>query len=687
MHTGAGEPVRDGALDRIRRVIRRDLLLVASTLVFAAAGVALALMVDRIGFLPEKGQLIEDEWKRGEIFPIEEGDRLSITAFNYLIALAQNRSSTNERDALTGAMERMVEKYPGIVRVALLRGDTVLIEAARPERERLQNDYTNSLLIKDGKRRVTRTPGGAQPGERRPDLESFGTVLIEYTTPPPSHQSQQLSVGLEKLVRTWRIRLALVLGGLLATYLAMLFGVLLPVRRVVGTIDVHAHDGAPSLLAETHSLLEEMHNNLARDATLARLSSRLREASSQTGVVDVADLARVIPNLVARHCAVDGVQAIIASLPESADTPCTILSMHGQDGFAWYPGDDFRDYLHARLRSHLGEGRPSIVVAFSERGSQTRRAVLLPGVIEGARAFLLAIHARPGARRDPSPWFRDYHERIAAELAVAARAVAARQREILAEKSKANVSLSRNLGHDLTNIIATAKLELIAMRQLMSIPPEQIAASRAKKQMLAESIEALLNTTKFMQEIVNLYRSFAYLSRPKFEEVDLADVCAEVCALFRLSISSSLNVTSEAQPGLPRIEVEPRLLRLALYNLLTNATDAIKRGTETQRGAGSIAVRLRAPSDNEIEIAVADDGPGIRSPDGRLLEPEEIGQVFRLGYTTKGEGEGDGLGLNWVQSIVVEFHGGRITARNTEPRGAEFAITLPLTRRSSESRG
>lgn len=684
MGPGAGDARPDGTLNRIRRIVRRDLLVLVTTIMFVAVGAAMAILVDRTGFLPEKGQVLEDAWKRGEIFPIQEGDRLSITAYNFLIAISQNRNATNEREALTGAMQRMVERNPGIVRVALTRGETTLIEVARPEREREQNNAGNSLLIWDGKRRVTRTPGGVQPGDHRPDLENFGLVVVEYTTPPPNAQSPRLQYELKNLVRTWRVRLVLVLGTLVTAYLVMMFGALLPVRRVVGTIDVHAHDGAPPLLGKAHSLLEEMHNNLARDATLARLSARLREASARPGVVEVADLARDIPDIVARHCAVEGVQAIIATIPDTADTPCTIHAMHGQDGFAWYPAEDFRDYLQARLRSHLEEGGASFVVAFSEHGSTTRRVVLLPVIVGQGRAFLLAVHAKPHQRRDPSPWFRDYYERIAAEIAVAARAVAARQREILAEKSKANVSLSRNLGHDLTNIIATAKLELIAMRQLMSIPPEQIAASPAKKQMLAESIEALLNTTKFMQEIVNLYRSFAYLSRPKFEEVDLAEVCAEVCALFRLSISSSLNVTSEAEPGLPRIEVEPRLLRLALYNLLTNATDAIKRGTDTQRGAGTINVRVRAAAEGELEIAVTDDGPGIRSPDGRLLEPEEIGQVFRLGYTTKGEGEGDGLGLNWVQSIVVEFHGGRVSARNIDPRGAEFAITLPTARRGGD---
>lgn len=65
---------------------------------------------------------------------------------------------------------------------------------------------------------------------------------------------------------------------------------------------------------------------------------------------------------------------------------------------------------------------------------------------------------------------------------------------------------------------------------------------------------------------------------------------------------------------------------------------------------------------------VEDTGPGI---------PENILQrIFEPYFTTKSPGEGTGIGLAMVHSIV-DSHGGRIVASNSA-RGARFTIYLPL---------
>ena len=77
--------------------------------------------------------------------------------------------------------------------------------------------------------------------------------------------------------------------------------------------------------------------------------------------------------------------------------------------------------------------------------------------------------------------------------------------------------------------------------------------------------------------------------------------------------------------------------------------------------------RSRAPR-GDVEIAIADDGPGI--------PPEVLPRIFDPFFTTKDVGEGSGLGLSIVHGII-ERHGGRIRVDSRVGEGTTFRITLP----------
>ena len=88
-----------------------------------------------------------------------------------------------------------------------------------------------------------------------------------------------------------------------------------------------------------------------------------------------------------------------------------------------------------------------------------------------------------------------------------------------------------------------------------------------------------------------------------------------------------------------------------------------------------ITLRARAalgkPAQPEVELEVADRGPGI--PD------DQLDKVFEKFYRLPREraGEGAGLGLSICRGIV-KAHGGRIWAENREGGGARLRFTLPV---------
>jgi C4-dicarboxylate-specific signal transduction histidine kinase len=149
-------------------------------------------------------------------------------------------------------------------------------------------------------------------------------------------------------------------------------------------------------------------------------------------------------------------------------------------------------------------------------------------------------------------------------------------------------------------------------------------------------------------------------------------------------MSSAAEIRFEPPDPAVALLVEPRLLKLALFNLFGNAQDAIRRLPSELQNAARIEVQILMGHDKkDVRIRVADSGPGIRTPDGRLANEEEIVRIFELGYTTKPGGQGEGLGLSWVRTILTEFHPGELTASNRTEGGAVFEWRIPSDWRPS----
>ena len=75
-----------------------------------------------------------------------------------------------------------------------------------------------------------------------------------------------------------------------------------------------------------------------------------------------------------------------------------------------------------------------------------------------------------------------------------------------------------------------------------------------------------------------------------------------------------------------------------------------------------------SPVPHQLEVEVADEGPGI---------PEDVRpRLFEKFVTGRQRGSGSGLGLLFCR-LAVEAHGGRIWVENGREGGAVFVFTLP----------
>jgi len=180
-----------------------------------------------------------------------------------------------------------------------------------------------------------------------------------------------------------------------------------------------------------------------------------------------------------------------------------------------------------------------------------------------------------------------------------------------------------------------------------------------------------------MKKIIQQLREFTRRSTEDFRNTEVAEVVGESLKLLEQQFKSrGIEVSVNAEPGLPAIYCNPFQLEQVFINLATNARDAIEA---SGRGSGSIAIELRrknADAQRFVEISFRDDGTGMSlETQNRALEPF---------YTTKEVGKGTGLGLSVSYGILSKIHG-TMLIESAPGKGTAFLLTLPVDYRSLNS--
>ncbi len=177
------------------------------------------------------------------------------------------------------------------------------------------------------------------------------------------------------------------------------------------------------------------------------------------------------------------------------------------------------------------------------------------------------------------------------------------------------------------------------------------------------STESLLG---IINDILDLSKIEAGQVRMAMIATDPRHVLQEaIAALEATARAKGLPLVLECDAAIPDwVLADPLRLRQVVTNLVGNAVKF------TERGHVRLSLRQR---DQDMEIAVADTGIGIRPDDlARLFQP------FRQvdASTTRRHG-GTGLGLS-ISRQLVELMGGHIEVRSRPGEGSVFRVVLPL---------
>lgn len=117
------------------------------------------------------------------------------------------------------------------------------------------------------------------------------------------------------------------------------------------------------------------------------------------------------------------------------------------------------------------------------------------------------------------------------------------------------------------------------------------------------------------------------------------------------------------------IEINKAEFSMIIYNLITNAIDAIIKKNKDKKSnkAGSIEINSKYEK-NFIKIMIKDNGIGI--------DNSIINKIFEPGFSRKEKGIG--IGLYFVKEVVENKYGGTINVESTYMKYTNFIITLPI---------
>jgi two-component system cell cycle sensor histidine kinase/response regulator CckA len=188
----------------------------------------------------------------------------------------------------------------------------------------------------------------------------------------------------------------------------------------------------------------------------------------------------------------------------------------------------------------------------------------------------------------------------------------------------------------------------------------------------------IMNIKSSANRAAELVRKLLALARQQTlqnEVVNLGDVLTDDFSLLKRYLGEKSELKISTAPDLWYVMTDKQEFVQALFNLITNAKDAMPDGGTLTINARNVHERESQKLDHReiapgeyVLIEVGDTGHG--------MSPEVMDKIFEPFFTTKAIGKGTGLGLASVYGMVKQS-GGYIYPESEVGKGTTFRIYLP----------
>jgi signal transduction histidine kinase/ActR/RegA family two-component response regulator len=333
---------------------------------------------------------------------------------------------------------------------------------------------------------------------------------------------------------------------------------------------------------------------------------------------------------------------LLARLGDSdAHSELIVSSMDGQPrfiGLARVPGHPFLVAVTRDARIALGGWR-----------GQTYHVTVRIVVLSLLAALLIAVLVRQLERLDAAEADK---ERLQAQL---------RQ----SQKMEAMGTLAGGIAHDFNNILG-------AILGYSELAHKHVSEASAVRRYLDQVMQAGARAKRLVEGILAFSRSGLGERVP----VNVQAVVEEALDLIAASLPSAVRVQKELAAPDACVMGDPTQLHQVVMNLCTNALHAMREGGALTVALDEVALNETAVlSHGTLEpgryarLAVTDTGCGI--------PPQVLERMFDPFFTTRGVGEGTGLGLSLVHGIVADLQGA-VDVATKLGAGTTFTVWLPM---------
>lgn len=239
------------------------------------------------------------------------------------------------------------------------------------------------------------------------------------------------------------------------------------------------------------------------------------------------------------------------------------------------------------------------------------------------------------------------------------------------EKMEAMGTLAGGIAHDFNNILtAIIGYAFIAKRAL----PDDSPANKA----ISEIHSAGNRAKDLVRQILAFSRRDEQVKKPLHLQV----IIKEALKLLRATVPTTIEFDYDFADHLYPVLAEPTQILQLLLNLCTNAVHAMP-----DKGRLEISINVSdLTRQDSVLPACFSEGRFVHlkvSDTGHGISPDILSRIYDPFFTTKGVGEGTGMGLSVVHGIV-KAHGGFITVDSVVEKGTSFSVYFPAIRKSDK---
>jgi len=217
--------------------------------------------------------------------------------------------------------------------------------------------------------------------------------------------------------------------------------------------------------------------------------------------------------------------------------------------------------------------------------------------------------------------------------------------------------MSAGMAHEIRNPLG-------ALAGAMQMLRKEVVADATDRRLMDIAIREATRLDAIITEFLQYARPPAL----DLAEHNINKILAETLDLVQHEARNRKQITiATSLAGGPLLaQVDQNQMRQVLWNLATNAFDAMPEGGQLTITTGCRHVDAAGRKGDVVEISFQDTGEGI--------PPSNLDKIFLPFFTTKKEGSG--LGLAAVHRIV-DLHGGWIKVESQPQQGTRFVVCLP----------